>query len=96
MNYDELKRSVDLFGLPERATLDEIRSHYRRMVRESHPDLPGGRDDDRIRQITAAYRTLREYCDAYAFSFTRDEFLSQMPEERLRMQFAHDPLCAGR
>jgi DnaJ-class molecular chaperone len=96
MTYDHLKEALELFGLPERATLTEIRNHYRRLVKEYHPDLPGGHDDDRIRRITAAYRILREYCDRYAFSFTCEEFLNQNPEERLRMQFADDPLWGGR
>jgi len=95
MTYDQLKEALELFGLPERATLAEVRNHYRRLVKEHHPDLPGGLDDDRIRRITAAYRILRDYCDSYAFSFTCNEFLNQNPEERLRRQFADDPLWGG-
>ena len=96
MTYEELTEARDLLGVPEQAPLAVIRSQYRRLVKEFHPDLPGGHDDDRIRRITAAYRILREYCDTYTFSFSRDEFLNQNPEERLRMQFANDPLWGGR
>lgn len=92
MTYDELRDALNLFALPERATLVTVRDRYRNLVRECHPDLHDGRDDDRIRKVTAAYRLIRDYCDGYAFSFTRDEFLNQNPEERLREQFAGDPL----
>ena len=96
MTFDELRQARELFGLPEHATRAEVTDRYRRLVKESHPDLHGGRDDDRIRRITAAYRVLRDYCDTYTFSFSYDEFLDQNPEERLRMQFANDPLWGGR
>ena len=33
---------------------------------------------------------------SYAFSFSEDEFLNQNPDERLRQQFAEDPLWGGR
>ena len=95
MTYDELRGALDLFALPERVTLAAIRDRYRRLVRESHPDLHDGADDGRIRQITAAYRLLREYCDSYVFSFAKEEFLNQNPEERLRQQFAGDPIWGG-
>lgn len=96
MTFDELQQARELFGLPEQVTRAQITACYRRLVKESHPDLPGGQDDDRIRQITAAYRVLREYCDTYTFSFSHDEFLNQNPDERLWMQFATDPLWGGR
>jgi DnaJ-class molecular chaperone len=96
MTYDELRQALDLFDLPERTTLAGVRDRYRRLVKECHPDLHDGADEERIRQITAAYRVLREYCDTYTFSFSRDEFLNQNPEERLRQQFAGDPLWGGR
>lgn len=95
MTFDELTNARHLFGLAERANFAEIRTTYRRLVRECHPDLHDGQDDDRIRAIIAAYRILREYCDGYDFSFQQDEFLRQYPDEWLRMQFANDPLWGG-
>ena len=96
MKFDELQQARELFGLPEQATRAEVTACYRRLVKESHPDLHEGHDDDRIRLVTAAYRLLRDYCDTYTFSFSHDEFLNQNPEELLRMQFANDPLWGGR
>lgn len=45
-----------------------------------------------IRQVNAAYRVLLDYVSGYRFSFAEDEFYEQNPEERIRMQFADDPL----
>jgi hypothetical protein len=38
---------------------------------------------------------LMAYCRDYRFSFSWEEFLEQRPEERLRQQFAHDPIWGG-
>jgi len=59
-----------------------------------HPDA-GGSVNDRIRQINAAYQILLAYCRDYRFSFSREEFLEQRPEERLGQQFAQDPIWGG-
>ncbi len=96
MTFHELEQARELFGLTERATRGVVTDRFRRLVKESHPDLHEGREDDRIRAITAAYALLREYCDTYVFSFTFDEFLNQNPDERLRLQFSNDPLWGGR
>jgi DnaJ-class molecular chaperone len=92
MTYEELQESLQVFGLGERATLREIKSRLREMVKRYHPDAQGGHDHDHIRKINAAYRILLNYVECYRFSFAEDEFYEQNPEERLRRQFMNDPL----
>lgn len=89
--YQDLKAALEILGLPQRATLDQLRARHRALVRRHHPDT-GGTDDDQIRRINAAYRLLGDYCRQYTFDFGYQEFLEQYPEERLREQFATDPL----
>jgi hypothetical protein len=48
-----------------------------------------------IRTINTAYEVLRAYCEDYVYCFTEDEFLEQVPEERLRRQFGWDPVWGG-
>lgn len=96
MTYEELEAARRLLQLPLRASLAEIRARYRELVKQHHPDRIGGTEDDVIRAINQAYQTLRRYCDGYAFAFSREEFLEQNPEERLRAQFAYDPVWGGR
>jgi hypothetical protein len=45
-----------------------------------------------IRKVNAAYQIVLDYVAAYRFSFTKEEFYVQNPEERLRQQFADDPV----
>ena len=96
MTYAELKQALALFGLSERATIRQIKDRHRELVRAHHPDATQAADDEVIRDINRAYALLRSYCDAYRFNFGYDEFLEQNPEERLKSQFATDPVWGGK
>ena len=87
MNYNELKAALAEFGLSEQATLKKVRDRHRQLVREYHPDHGADPENDRIRQINAAYRILNEYLGDYRFDFSQETFYSQYPEERLKSQF---------
>ena len=96
MTYEELRKARVLFGLGERAGLKEIKARHRVLVKSHHPDRNSDHVPERIREINAAYRILTEYCGNYRFCFTQEEFLEQNPEERLRRQFAQDPVWGGK
>jgi hypothetical protein len=95
MTFEELRQARCLFGLPERATLREIKARYRELARRHHPDRVAGEDAEPMRRINAAYRLLLEYCGSYRFCFAEAEFFEQNPDERLRRQFAQDPVWGG-
>jgi len=92
MTYAELHEARIVMGLGERATLKEIKTRHRELVKHYHPDTGNTDDPETIRNVNAAYRVLIDYVTAYRFSFTEDEFYEQNPEERIWMQFADDPL----
>jgi hypothetical protein len=94
MEFEELKQALEVLSLTGRATLQEIKARHRVLVKRHHPDAVGG-DNESIRQINAASQLLLAYCRDYRFSFSREEFLEQRPEERLRQQFAQDPIWGG-
>jgi DnaJ-class molecular chaperone len=94
MEYQDLSEALAIFSLTGRATLKEIKSRHRDLVKCHHPDAGGG-DNERIRQINTAYQVLLTYCRDYRYSFSQEEFLEQRPEERLRQQFAQDPIWGG-
>lgn len=96
MTFEELSQARQLFGLPERVTLREIKARHRALVKRFHPDRGETEDPESIRRINAAYRLLLDYCGNYRFSFAREEFLEQNPEERLREQFSQDAIWRGR
>jgi DnaJ-class molecular chaperone len=92
MNYTELSTALLILGLGERATLREIKARHREMVKSCHPDTGNEGEPERIRSINAAYRVVREYIEAYRFSFSEDEFYEQNSEERIRLQFMAEPV----
>lgn len=95
MTYQELQEALAEFDLPERTSLRQLKGRHRQLVRRYHPDKGVESDPEKIRRINAAYQVLRKYCNDYQFDFSRQEFLEQFPEERLREQFAHDSLWGG-
>ncbi len=92
MTYTDLQEATRILGLGERATLKEIKSKHRELVKRYHPDTGSKSDPETIRKINAAYRFLLDYVLNFRFSFAEDEFYEQSPEERIFKQFADDPL----
>jgi len=96
MTYKELCLAREVFGLGERATLQEVKTRHRELVKRHHPDAGADGDPVQIRKINTAYQVLVEYLTQYRFSFSEDEFYEQNPEERLRRQFMDESLWGGR
>ncbi|WP_321368762.1 J domain-containing protein [uncultured Desulfuromusa sp.] len=96
MLYADLRAALDEFDLPEQVTLKRIRKRHRQLVRKYHPDSGDVADNDKIRRINAAYKVLNEYLSNYNFDFSKDAFLEQYPEERLREQFYDVGLWGGK
>lgn len=92
MSYADLQEAVRVLGVGDRATIREIKTRHRELVKRYHPDTGNTAEPEMIRQVNAAYRVLLDYVSGYCFSFAEDEFYEQNPEERIRMQFADDPL----
>jgi DnaJ-class molecular chaperone len=92
MTYSNLQEALRVLGLGERATLKEIKTRHRELVKRHHPDTGATDNPDTIRQVNAAHKILLDYVSGYRFSFTENEFYEQNPEARIMMQFADDPL----
>ena len=95
MTYQGLKNALSVFGLGERATLRQIKTRHRQLVKAHHPDKQGTTDPQAMIRINAAHEILRVYCENYRFSFSEEEFLEQFPEERIKRQFGWDPVWGG-
>ncbi|MBN2644698.1 MAG: J domain-containing protein [Desulfuromonadaceae bacterium] len=95
MDFAQLEQACKLFGLHDRASLKEIKTRHKQLVLRHHPDTSRTSDDSVIKEINEAYRLLSHYCANYRFSFSKEEFFEQNPEERLREQFAYDPVWGG-
>jgi DnaJ-class molecular chaperone len=96
MTYQDFKNAAEIFQLGARATLRQIRSRHRELVKAHHPDRGNETDPEAIRKVNCAYEILMEYCNGYQFCFSEEEFLEQTPAERLKRQFGWDPVWGGK
>lgn len=87
MTFEELQLALTEFDLSPQTSWKKIRERHRELVRRYHPDKGEQVDGEKIRRINAAYKVLSEYVGDYRFDFSREQFLEQYPEERLREQF---------
>jgi curved DNA-binding protein CbpA len=96
MIYAELQEALRVLGLGERSSLRELKVRHRDLVMRHHPDTGFTGELDTIRNVNAAYKVIQDYISDYRFSFAEDEFYEQNQEERIRQQFADDPLWGKR
>jgi len=96
MTYTDLQEALRVLGLEERATLKEIKTRHKDLVKRYHPDAGNTDEPEMIRKVNAAYRVVLGYVAAYRFSFSKEDFYEQNPEERLRQQFADDPVWGNK
>ncbi|WP_303721183.1 J domain-containing protein [Malonomonas rubra] len=87
MTFADLVAALEEFNLPSSVTWKKIKIRHRELVRRYHPDSGEQADADKIKRINAAYKILSTYVGDYRFDFSREQFLEQYPEERLREQF---------
>lgn len=75
LSFDTLIKAKTLLGLSDKATLSDIKSRYKNMMRDWHPDVhPNDIETAHTMstQINAAYALLLEYCSQYEFNFDED------------------------
>ncbi len=72
-NFEDVDKARKLLSLGEDATLEEIKSNYRKMAFRYHPDKQGGADSaenhENMKKLNWAYRILINYCHDYKYSF---------------------------
>jgi hypothetical protein len=68
----EIDQARRLLGLGEQASITEIKTAYRHLCKQWHPDALEGdaTGSGKIKDINAAYRLLLDYCETYRFSFS--------------------------
>ncbi len=88
----EIDQARRILGLSERASIEEIKTAYRRMCKRWHPDALAKRQasSKKIKEINAAYRLLLDYCENYPLSFLPEEVESFDPEKWWRNRFGEN------
>ena len=75
-NYQEIDEARKVLELPELATMQEIKTNYRRLIRKWHPDKCSEKKDlcmEMTRKLIAAHEIILAYCKHYRFSFADEE-----------------------
>ncbi len=95
--YTEIDEARKLLGLPESATMAEIKKNHRKLIKKWHPDTSVENNKDlsekMTRKINQAYKCLIEYCNHYKFSFTREEVEKyDSGDEWWFKRFGNDPV----
>ncbi|DAB38290.1 MAG: molecular chaperone DnaJ [Sulfuricurvum sp. GWF2_44_89] len=75
LSFDTLIKAKTLLGLSDKATLSDIKTRYKNMMQQWHPDKhPDDTDTAHAMstQINEAYAILLEYCSKYEFNFDEE------------------------
>lgn len=94
--YLKITIAREILELPEQATRAEIKSNYRKLIRQWHPDRCH-KDQEACKEMSAkiisAYRTIIDFCDQYRFSFSQEEVQKYLTDkEWWSDRFGSDPL----
>jgi len=94
--FDEISAARKILDLPERVTMDSIKSSFRRMLAKWHPDKC---EEDKencaemTRKIISADETIMDDCVHYQYSFSENTVKKhQSPEEWWFERSGDDPL----
>ncbi len=96
ITHQDIIAAKQLLNLPERASMEEIKASYRRLIHRWHPDKC--RDDESrchemSSRIIEAYKTIMVYCNQYKYSFADEEIRQYMSDEEWWMdRFGSDPI----
>jgi len=94
--FYEISAARKILELPERSTMPEIKSNYRRLLAKWHPDKTKENKEEcaeMTRKIISAYQTILDYCLKYQYSFSEETVKRhQSPEEYWFERFGNDPL----
>ena len=101
MTNDEWKKIVEaktLLGLPDQASLAEIKKAYRRLSKEHHPDLARHKEEGpeaqrlEMHRLTEACQILLEYGKKYKIPLVPGEDQPLDGEDWWMERFGDDPL----
>ena len=71
--YEKISAARKILELPETATMESIKTSYRRLLARWHPDTCKENKyvcAEMTRNIISAYQTIMEYCLQYQYSFS--------------------------
>jgi DnaJ-class molecular chaperone len=83
-NFHEIDEARKLLGLGQAASLNEIKSAYRRLANQHHPDRHDDTDqgnNEMMKKLNLAFKLLMDFCTSYKYSFEQEDVVKVYPEE---------------
>jgi len=73
-DFDLIDQSRKLLGLPEKATMSEMKSAYRKLAASYHPDRnqDDGAAEKKFIEIAEAFHVIETFCQNYRYSFSKE------------------------
>lgn len=94
--YEEITRAREILGIPENATMKDIKLRHRNLVKKWHPDVCSRKREiceEMTAKVNEAYRVIIGYCENYQYSFSRKEVEKYLTgHEWWVRKFGADPL----
>lgn len=76
-NFNDIDKARKILKLGDQATLKEIKSAYRKMAFDYHPDKQGNSSnpehDEMMKMINWAYKILTQYCHDFRYTFKQED-----------------------
>jgi DnaJ-class molecular chaperone len=96
IKYQDILEAKELLNLPDRASMEEIKSNYRELISKWHPDkCKEGHEKctEMTRKIITAHDIIIKYCNHYKYSFKAEEVRTYLSAEEWWFErFGNDPL----
>jgi preprotein translocase subunit Sec63 len=94
--YQKISEARKVLGIPEQATLSEIKAKYRKLIKKWHPDINRenlDQCDEMTKKIVNSYTIILGYCTEYKISFSQEEVKKYLSEEEWWSdRFGNDPI----
>jgi DnaJ-class molecular chaperone len=94
--YQKISEARKVLGIPEQATLSEIKAKYRKLIKKWHPDINRENKDqcdEMTKKIVKSYAIILSYCKQYKISFSQEEVKKYLTEEEWwNDRFGNDPI----
>ena len=94
--YQKISEARKVLGIPEQATLSEIKAKYRKLIKKWHPDINRENKDqcdEMTKKIVNSYAIILGYCKQYKISFSQEEVKKYLSEEEWwHDRFGDDPI----
>ncbi|MFP4157263.1 MAG: J domain-containing protein [Opitutales bacterium] len=86
---ERILNAVELLKLPRSASVRQLQTRYRELVKQHHPDHQNGKHDPEMARINEAYAMLMDYCHNYKIPFDSDK-LQEEPHNWWMDQFGEN------